>query len=121
MMRAGIPSQRGLAAECRKIAPVRVGAKKDMSVVGKNLIWRLFDGRAKSLSFEQVNILCRALKCTPDELFGWKPVGDFSQADALQQLEMMNKKVERFSSILDVISKGETPVAQQVRKILQQS
>ena len=38
-----------------------------------NSLWRLKEGRSKSISFELIDRLCGALECSPGDLFNYSP------------------------------------------------
>lgn len=119
MARAGIGSQRRLVEACERIAPPRVGVKHDLKTVGKNLVNQLYNGRAKQLSFEQIDVLCRAMKCTPNHFFGWEEVPGIGELMTAQQVDEIKSEQMKLRQILEHIAGQGTPMAEEIRKILQ--
>jgi len=120
MARAGIGTQARLVQACERIAPPRIGVKHDLTTVGKNLVNQLVNGKAKQLSFEQIDVLCRAMKCTPNHLFGWEEVPGIGQVMTAQQVDEIKAEQVKIREILEqVAAQGGTPLADSIRKILQ--
>ena len=113
MQRAGIGNQLRLVAACEDIARPRVGVKKDLSTVGRNLVNNLVNGKAKALSLEQIDVLCQALKCTPNQFFGWE---ELSEVTAARELEELKRDTLQIKDILLKLSKDGTPLGEEIRK-----
>ena len=120
MLRAGFGSIRALAEACAKISPPKHGrVSRDYLAVGKNLIHAILQDRAKVASFEQIHILCKALKTTPNILLGYEPLpGVVEQTQAAKRMETLEDQVSKLSTALENIAKSGTPVGDAISKIL---
>lgn len=116
MARAGLGNQRRLVEACERIAPPRVGVKHDLTTVGTNLVNQLFNGKAKQLSFEQIDLLCRALKCTPNHFFGWEDVPGVGEVMTAQQVDEIREEQVKIRELLERISRTGGPLAEEIKK-----
>ena len=58
-----------------------------------NSLWRLKEGRSKSISFELIDRLCKALECKPGDLFEYSQ--DKSSGSATRQSPTRNAVKKR--------------------------
>lgn len=122
MLRAGIANQAQLVAECQKIKRRPVGVeKRHYDSVGRNLVNNLFNGKARAITFEQIDILCMALKCSPNELLGYEELAGLPVVARPAELRELSDKVDRVVRVEELLLKlaeGESPLAEQIRSIL---
>lgn len=119
MARAGIGNQRRLVEACEAIAPPRIGVKHDLTTVGVNLVNQLYNGKAKQLSFQQIDILCRALKCTPNHFFGWEEIPGIGEVMTAQQVEELRTDQRKIMTVLEQLAGQDNPMGATIRGILQ--
>ena len=119
MLRAGIANQRRLVDACERLAPPRPGVKHDLTTIGKNFVNVLCAGNVKQMSLQQIDIICRALKCTPNHLLGWEEVPEIGQIMTAQQLDEIKNEQMKLRSVLEQLGQGDSEIAKRIRRALQ--
>jgi DNA-binding Xre family transcriptional regulator len=62
--------------------------------------YNLLNGAAFSLKFEQLERLCLALNCTPNDLFDWHPSGEQQAIAPNHSLNSLKPKEENLAALL---------------------
>lgn len=99
MLRAGLRNAREVYRECQKLVASKVGSRKYSDSVGLTLAYNLWYGKAKGLSFKQIQLLCDVLKCSPNELFGFEKVV-VAERTADERLASLEQSMERLTKML---------------------
>ena len=81
--------------------------------------WKLLQGKATSLKLEQIEILCKLLKCSPNDLFVWKPDGNGdAEGMPLNALRRPNEKPPIIADVLKTLTQAQlTEALEQIRKM----